>query len=86
MQAFLDGRIGFLAIAEVVERVLDRCGDGRIADLPEVFDCDARGAGAQPKRPSSADGARRSGDRAGTRRGGKRMLPIATMQELRERR
>ena len=42
VQAFLDGRIGFLAIADVVERVLERCGDGRIADLPAVFDCDAR--------------------------------------------
>ena len=42
VQAFLDGRIGFLAIAEVVERVLDGCGDGRIADLNDVFECDAR--------------------------------------------
>ncbi len=31
MQAFLEGRIGFLAIADVVERVLERCGDGRVA-------------------------------------------------------
>ena len=31
MQAFLDGRIGFLAIAEVVERVLERSGDGASA-------------------------------------------------------
>jgi 1-deoxy-D-xylulose-5-phosphate reductoisomerase len=42
VQAFLDGRIGFLAIAEIVERVLERCGDGRIADLADVFGCDAQ--------------------------------------------
>jgi 1-deoxy-D-xylulose-5-phosphate reductoisomerase len=41
VQAFLDGRIGFLAIAAVVERVLGRCGDGRIASLDDVFGCDA---------------------------------------------
>ncbi len=41
VQAFLDSRIGFPAIAEVVETVLERCGDGGIADLDEVFDCDA---------------------------------------------
>jgi len=41
VQAFLDGRIGFLAIARVVERVLERCGDGSIATLDDVFACDA---------------------------------------------
>ena len=41
VQAFLDSRIGFPAIAEVVELVLERCGDGGIASLDEVFDCDA---------------------------------------------
>ena len=41
VQAFLDGRIGFLAIADVVERVLERCADAPIADLGAVFDCDA---------------------------------------------
>jgi 1-deoxy-D-xylulose-5-phosphate reductoisomerase len=41
VQAFLDGHIGFPAIAEVVERVLERCGDAPIADLDAVFDCDA---------------------------------------------
>ncbi len=41
VQAFLDGRIGFLAIAEVVERVLEGMGDGRIAGLDDVFACDA---------------------------------------------
>ena len=41
VQAFLDGRIGFLAIADVVERVLERCADAPIADLDAVFDCDA---------------------------------------------
>ena len=46
VQAFLDGRIGFLAIADIVERVLDRCGEERIADLAAVFDCDARARAA----------------------------------------
>ena len=55
MQAFLEGRIGFLAIADVVERVLERRGDGRIADLSEVFACDAQ-ARAAPKRPSARRG------------------------------
>ena len=32
VQAFLDGRIGFLAIADVVERVLELCGDGPISE------------------------------------------------------
>ena len=41
VQAFLDGRIGFLAIASVVERVLDRCGDGPVTNLDDVFGCDA---------------------------------------------
>ena len=41
VQAFLDGRIGFLAIATVVERVLERCGDGPVANLDDVFGCDA---------------------------------------------
>ena len=40
VQAFLDSRIGFLAIAEVVETVLERCADGGITSLDEVFDCD----------------------------------------------
>jgi 1-deoxy-D-xylulose-5-phosphate reductoisomerase len=40
VQAFLDSRIGFLTIAEVVETVLERCADGGIASLDEVFDCD----------------------------------------------
>ncbi len=35
------GRIGFLAIAEVVERVLERRGDGPVASLDDVFGCDA---------------------------------------------
>jgi 1-deoxy-D-xylulose-5-phosphate reductoisomerase len=41
VQAFLEGRIGFLAIAEVVERVLERRGDGPVASLDDVFGCDA---------------------------------------------
>ncbi len=41
VQAFLDGRIGFLTIAEVVERVLESMADGRIASLDDVFACDA---------------------------------------------
>ena len=41
VQAFLDGHIGFLAIADVVERVLERCAGAPIADLGAVFDCDA---------------------------------------------
>jgi 1-deoxy-D-xylulose-5-phosphate reductoisomerase len=41
VQAFLEGRIGFLAIAEVVERVLERLGDGSVAALDDVFACDA---------------------------------------------
>jgi 1-deoxy-D-xylulose-5-phosphate reductoisomerase len=41
VQAFLDSRIGFLAIADVVERVLELCGDGPIASLDDVFECDA---------------------------------------------
>ena len=40
MQAFLDSRIGFPAIAGVVETVLERCADGGIASLDEVFGCD----------------------------------------------
>ncbi|MGD0997409.1 MAG: 1-deoxy-D-xylulose-5-phosphate reductoisomerase [Thermoleophilia bacterium] len=41
VQAFLDGDIGFLAIAAVVEQALERCGDGRVAGLDDVFGCDA---------------------------------------------
>jgi 1-deoxy-D-xylulose-5-phosphate reductoisomerase len=41
VQGFLDGRIGFLGIAEVVERVLDGMGDGRVPTLADVFACDA---------------------------------------------
>jgi 1-deoxy-D-xylulose-5-phosphate reductoisomerase len=41
VEAFLEGRIGLLAIAEVVERVLERLGDGAIAALADVFACDA---------------------------------------------
>jgi len=40
VQAFLDSRIGFLAIAEVVETVLERYADSGIASLDEVYDCD----------------------------------------------
>ncbi len=41
VEAFLDSRIGFLAIADVVERVLEMCGDGPISSLDDVFECDA---------------------------------------------
>ena len=54
VQGFLDGRIGFLAIADVVERVLDRLGDGGIADLGEVFECDRRARAAATAAVSAA--------------------------------
>ena len=60
VQAFLDSRIGFLAIADVVERVLELCGDGPISSLDDVFECDAaarRAAGtvvATRARPAGA--------------------------------
>ncbi|HMK93728.1 MAG TPA: 1-deoxy-D-xylulose-5-phosphate reductoisomerase [Thermoleophilia bacterium] len=52
VQAFLDGRIGFLQIAEVVERTLERLADGEVRTLDDVFAIDAEarrvaGAGVQ---------------------------------------
>jgi len=41
VQAFLDGRIAFLDIAGIVERVLETMGDGRIPTLDDVYACDA---------------------------------------------
>jgi 1-deoxy-D-xylulose-5-phosphate reductoisomerase len=61
VQAFLEGRIGFLAIADVVERVLERRGDGHIADLSEVFACDAHARAAAEEAVSAVG--RRSGGR-----------------------
>lgn len=42
VQAFLDGAIGFLEIAEVVEETLSRLGGGTIASLDDVLAWDAR--------------------------------------------
>ena len=39
--AFLDGAIGFLQIADVIERCLTWLGDQPIDDLDEVYACDA---------------------------------------------
>jgi len=41
VQAFLDGAIAFLAIAEVVEKCLSWLGDEPVAGLEDVYDCDA---------------------------------------------
>ncbi len=41
VQAFLDGRISFLAITEVVERTLDSCGGAGASSLDEVLETDA---------------------------------------------
>jgi len=42
VELFLAGRIGFLEIAEVVRRVLDRHGDGPADSLDDVLDADRR--------------------------------------------
>ena len=39
--AFLEGRIGFLEIAETVERTLDTVSGGEVADLDELTRADA---------------------------------------------
>ena len=39
--AFLDRRLGFPGIAEVVEASLDRLGDQTVASLDDVYACDA---------------------------------------------
>jgi 1-deoxy-D-xylulose-5-phosphate reductoisomerase len=40
--AFLGGRIGFLAIAEVVERTLSEMGSGELDGLDDVHSCDGQ--------------------------------------------
>jgi 1-deoxy-D-xylulose-5-phosphate reductoisomerase len=40
--AFLDGRIAFTAIAEVIEGVLDQVGTGPVTHFEELFECDAQ--------------------------------------------
>ncbi len=40
VQAFLDGAVGFLAIAEVVEKCLTWLGDEPVASLEDVYACD----------------------------------------------
>ena len=52
--AFLDDRIRFTQIADIVETVLedqaaDRCFSTRFADIPEVLDCDAAARRAAEK-------------------------------------
>ncbi len=41
VQAFLDGAIGFLGIAEVVEKCLGWLGDEPVTSLEDVYACDA---------------------------------------------
>ena len=41
VEAFLDGGIGFLGIAEVVEKCLSWLGDEPVASLEDVYACDA---------------------------------------------
>ena len=40
VHAFLDGRLGFLGIAEVIERVLDRLGAGVVHSFDSLYDAD----------------------------------------------
>jgi 1-deoxy-D-xylulose-5-phosphate reductoisomerase len=40
VHAFLDGRLGFLGIAEVIERVLDRLGAGVVHSFESLYDAD----------------------------------------------
>jgi 1-deoxy-D-xylulose-5-phosphate reductoisomerase len=40
VHAFLDGRLGFLGIAEVIERVLDRLGAGAVHSFESLYDAD----------------------------------------------
>jgi 1-deoxy-D-xylulose-5-phosphate reductoisomerase len=42
VHAFLDGRLGFLGIAEVIERVLDRLGAGVVHSFESLYDADRR--------------------------------------------
>ena len=48
--AFLDGRLSFVGIAEVVEASLDRLGDQTVASLDDVYAATPR-RGASPRRP-----------------------------------
>ena len=41
VQAFLDGRLPFLAIAEIVERALERADGARARDLEDLVEADA---------------------------------------------
>jgi len=40
VHAFLDGRLGFLGIAEVIERVLDKLGAGVVHSFESLYDAD----------------------------------------------
>jgi 1-deoxy-D-xylulose-5-phosphate reductoisomerase len=42
VHAFLAGRLGFLGIAEVIERTLDQLGTGRVHSFESLYEADRR--------------------------------------------